>query len=372
MSKNILNYIYLLQTRESFERNDHIFKLGRTTKTQFERFNQYPKGSILYLQIKCIDCVSIETHLLKVFKETFKQCDRCDRCNIYGSEYFKGDPSVMINIILQHLKYSCDIENNHDIEQKFRHVEDKTNKLKDELALMKTKYEKVSNDLSQANRTMLQQQKKFNQDCFELNNKLLELQLQSNDNVDDDVDLDVDVDVDDMNVVTVCDDDDSLIVAIESLHDVSCANNEENVDLKYQCHKCKVVLCSNQSLDRHLKLCQGVNSLQCPKCCKEFTTAQGKYKHIKHVKCKIINPHYCPTIDSQNDTLQNENSLKCHKCDQLFVNKYTLRNHVLKCNGVHSLQCDQCMKVFTSYQGKYHHNKNVKCIPINQHYLNSQ
>ena len=280
MSKNKLNYIYLLQTRESSERNDHIFKLGRTTKTQFERFNQYPKGSILYLQIKCIDCVSVETHLLKVFKDTF---EKCDRCNIYGSEYFKGDPSVMINIILQHLKYSCDIENNHNIKQKFRHVEDKTNKLKDELALMKTKYEKVSNDLSKANRTMLQQQKKFNQDCFELNNKLLELQLQSNDKVD----------VDDTNVVDGCDDDDSLNEAIESLNvDIACVNNEENVDSKYQCHKCKSVLCSNQSLDRHMKLCQGVNSLQCPKCCKEFNTAQGKYKHIKHVKCEIINPHY--------------------------------------------------------------------------------
>jgi len=38
---------------------------------------------------------------------------------------------------------------------------------------------------------------------------------------------------------------------------------------------------------RHQKTCKGVHSLQCPTCKKTFTTREGKYKHMKNVKCEL-------------------------------------------------------------------------------------
>ena len=53
------NYIYLLQEREFIKTNENIYKIGMTTKLNFERFNQYPKGSVLLFQIICEDSKNI-------------------------------------------------------------------------------------------------------------------------------------------------------------------------------------------------------------------------------------------------------------------------------------------------------------------------
>ena len=90
------NYIYLLQEREFVKTNENIYKVGMTKKENYERFNQYPKGSILLFQMICNDCNNIEKCVLKIFREKFKQ-----RKDI-GNEYFEGDYRVMIDII--HLK----------------------------------------------------------------------------------------------------------------------------------------------------------------------------------------------------------------------------------------------------------------------------
>ena len=54
------NYIYLLHEREFVNAKQNIYKVGMTTKPNFIRFNQYPKGSILLCQLICNDCKSIE------------------------------------------------------------------------------------------------------------------------------------------------------------------------------------------------------------------------------------------------------------------------------------------------------------------------
>jgi hypothetical protein len=96
MCENIMtttNYIYLLQEREFIKTKENIYKVGMTKKENHERFNQYPKSSILLFQIICNDCKNIERHVVKKFKETFKQ-----RKDI-GNEYFEGDYKNMIGII---------------------------------------------------------------------------------------------------------------------------------------------------------------------------------------------------------------------------------------------------------------------------------
>jgi hypothetical protein len=87
------NYIYLLQEREFIKTNEKIYKVGMTQKENFERFNQYPKGSVLLFQIICHDCKNMEVQVIKQFKEKF-----IIRKDI-GSEYFEGNYKSMIDII---------------------------------------------------------------------------------------------------------------------------------------------------------------------------------------------------------------------------------------------------------------------------------
>lgn len=86
-------YIYLLKEREFIKTKEHIYKVGMTKKENHERFNQYPKGSVLLFQMICNNCKNMEKLVLTKFKETFKQ-----RKDI-GNEYFEGEYKSMIDII---------------------------------------------------------------------------------------------------------------------------------------------------------------------------------------------------------------------------------------------------------------------------------
>ena len=65
------SYICLLQEREFIKTKENIYNVGMTEKENHERFNQYPKGSILLFQMICKDCKNVERHVIKKFKETF-------------------------------------------------------------------------------------------------------------------------------------------------------------------------------------------------------------------------------------------------------------------------------------------------------------
>ena len=80
---NYNGYIYLIHTRESFENNESIFKIGRTQQDSVGRFTDYPKNSKLLLHIICFDSVALEKQLIQIFTETF---NRCERCKMYGNE----------------------------------------------------------------------------------------------------------------------------------------------------------------------------------------------------------------------------------------------------------------------------------------------
>ena len=86
-------YIYLLQPLRSITSNEQIYKIGKTKRNNFKRFNEYPSGSILLLQSICNDCDSMEIKLLKLFDEKFiKKTD-------YGREYFEGNLIEMKKLI---------------------------------------------------------------------------------------------------------------------------------------------------------------------------------------------------------------------------------------------------------------------------------
>jgi hypothetical protein len=95
--ENTNQYIYLIHPREHIRLSEPVYKIGRT-KQYDKRINQYPKDSELILLIKVIDCVLIETKLIKLFKNKFKQ--RIE----FGREYFEGDQDLMIETIINEKK----------------------------------------------------------------------------------------------------------------------------------------------------------------------------------------------------------------------------------------------------------------------------
>ena len=86
-------YVYLLQEREFTKTHEDIFKIGKSTQSNIKRLTQYPKGSILLIQLSCLDCSKCEKMIMQKFKEKYIQ-----RLDI-GHEYFEGDYEIMIDDI---------------------------------------------------------------------------------------------------------------------------------------------------------------------------------------------------------------------------------------------------------------------------------
>ena len=86
-------YIYLLQEREFVKTGELIYKIGKTKKDQYTRFNQYPNGSILLLHIKCDNCDCNEKDIIKLFKTKYKHKKEI------GNEYFEGNYKEMMKDI---------------------------------------------------------------------------------------------------------------------------------------------------------------------------------------------------------------------------------------------------------------------------------
>jgi hypothetical protein len=101
---NKSNYIYLIKTREFIRTNENIYKIGRTSQDGMKRINQYPKGSELIIFRKCIDCIKIETELLKLFKIKYKHHSN------YGNEYFEGNELDIIKDINNYIDNELNID----------------------------------------------------------------------------------------------------------------------------------------------------------------------------------------------------------------------------------------------------------------------
>ena len=105
-------YIYLLQPLQSITNKEEIYKIGKTKRNNFKRFNEYPSGSILLLQSSCKNCDLMERRLLKIFDEKYiKETD-------YGREYFRGDLFEMkkvINSEIMNEEVVIDVDNNENL-----------------------------------------------------------------------------------------------------------------------------------------------------------------------------------------------------------------------------------------------------------------
>lgn len=90
-------YIYLIQERTLVAINKPIYKIGRTTQLNFERFKTYGKGYKILLHVVCDNCIETEFKLINLFKSKYIHATD------YGNEYFEGDFKLMIKDILEHV-----------------------------------------------------------------------------------------------------------------------------------------------------------------------------------------------------------------------------------------------------------------------------
>jgi hypothetical protein len=84
------HYIYIIHVREFIRTKESIYKIGKTTQKNFNRFFQYPKGSKLLFYMNCIDCHKLEKQIIKLFRKKYKLKSE------YGNEYFEGEYLNMI------------------------------------------------------------------------------------------------------------------------------------------------------------------------------------------------------------------------------------------------------------------------------------
>lgn len=94
---NNFQYIYLIQERTAVAINKPIYKIGRTTQLNFNRFKAYGKGYKILLHVVCDNCIDLELKLINLFKS--KYIHSTD----YGNEYFEGDYKLMIKDILTYI-----------------------------------------------------------------------------------------------------------------------------------------------------------------------------------------------------------------------------------------------------------------------------
>lgn len=95
--------------------------------------------------------------------------------------------------------------------------------------------------------------------------------------------------------------------------------NLEAVGNGFMCTKCNKIFSKKFNMQRHEKLCDGLDKKQCKICLKLFTTKQGKWQHVKYVKCNppfqitnnITNNINNTTIDNSITNITNNNIRVC-------------------------------------------------------------
>lgn len=97
-----MEYVYILHEREFIRLKENTYKIGRTATGPFARFKGYPKGSKLLFLHNVKDAKPIENQIKKAFKYKYEQMKE------YGSEYFRGDLSEMIDDVRTIIKQDQD------------------------------------------------------------------------------------------------------------------------------------------------------------------------------------------------------------------------------------------------------------------------
>lgn len=109
-----IHYVYLLANGEHIGKS--IYKIGKTTQRNLSRLSQYPKDSVLYVQMICFNCHELELKIIELFSKYFR------RCYDLGNEYFEGKIDKMLELFV-----ACVMDDNqyYNFELKKENTKDK-------------------------------------------------------------------------------------------------------------------------------------------------------------------------------------------------------------------------------------------------------
>jgi hypothetical protein len=130
-----MSYFYILHTREYINRNENIYKIGRTnSQNGNSRFIQYPKDSIPLFVIYINHIQEFENRMIQRCRDLFRQVN-------VGNEYFEGELSKIIEIAMEEIntnkeyylysiehKQICKTYHLKDIEIKIKELKKKLNR----------------------------------------------------------------------------------------------------------------------------------------------------------------------------------------------------------------------------------------------------
>lgn len=128
------------------------------------------------------------------------------------------------------------------------------------------------------------------------------------------------------------------------------------------CDHCGKCFKFPSQLERHLSSkfpCYSKTPSKTPK----NETIKNDYDDLKNDYEDLKNAYEKLKEEVKPSQVTKEDKNECRKCGKLICNKYYLKVHEAKCNGLHSLQCSICHKMFSSSSSKSIHMKNVKCKP---------
>ena len=124
---------------------------------------------------------------------------------------------------------------------------------------------------------------------------------------------------------------------------------------KWICEKCGYETNKKQNYETHIG-----RQAACEKRLNRLSIETGDKK--VNLNDKKVNPDDKKVNPDDKKVNPDEESLNnCKYCNQTFSSKSYLMKHEKTCNGLNSLQCPTCKKMFGSKQSKYKHMKNVKC-----------
>ena len=132
----------------------------------------------------------------------------------------------------------------------------------------------------------------------------------------------------------------------------ACQNVNVNNKNQHICYSCNKILANKRNLERHQETCKGIDSLQCPKCKKTFSSKEGKYQHMKNVKCELVLTEDQQRIKKLEEELQNEKEkrIQAENKNNTTVNNYNITNnnnyfdHSINYNNYDNLNVDHITK----------------------------
>jgi len=318
----------------------NVFKIGKTKQQNLKRLHNYPRGTILVIQIECINCSIMERRLINLFKKKF--IVRRD----LGYEYFEGNRTLMQQCIYEEVMRERRI---HDEVMKERRIHEEEIKEVDDIL------DSIVNDISSNNPDVDDVLDTFVDDISSNNSDVDD--ISSDNTIVDDV-LDTIVNDISSNNSVVDDISDTIVDDISSntsvVHNVSSNN-----------------LFVDDVLDT---IVDDISSESGNKTLKQFSCAFCEYKTSKrfnmekHKKRKNTCSKHLASIrkKAEGEAEENKPLLICKICKKTFSRKDALQTHQKKinCNNLQLKQCKFCLKIFANLNSKYKHYKNVKCVPF--------